>query len=68
MAKGKSTVQPDYEKEWEKDQDVDALVRASAIKKDPKRHAEAKVHAKKKAAEYQKRKDEATAALALGKK
>jgi hypothetical protein len=54
--------------DWEKDQDVDALVRASAIKKDPKRHAAAKAHARKKAGEYQKRKDEATAALALGKK
>lgn len=41
--------------DYETEQDVSALQRAQEVKGDPKRHAKAKAHAKKKLAEHAKK-------------
>jgi hypothetical protein len=55
-----------WEKEYEVERDLDALTRAAAVKKDPKRMDAVRAMAKKKIEEYKKRRDEEQAKVDLG--
>lgn len=61
MSKRDSSISPAYDNShWEKEEDVRALARAAAIKKDPVRLKAAHGHAKTMKAEHMKRKAEST--------
>jgi hypothetical protein len=66
MSKGSA---PKSDNEWEekyqKEEDVRALARAHAVKKDPVRHAAAKHHAKSMVSEHKKRLEESKAIIGL---
>ncbi len=54
------------EDEWEIERDLDALVRAKAVEKDPARLAKVKVLAKKRLEENKRRRDAAQGLVDLG--
>lgn len=64
MSKSKAISSP--MNDYEADQDVSALQRAQEVQSDPKRHAKAKAHAKKKLDEHNK-KGNALAMIATSK-
>ena len=53
---------------WEKDEDVRALARSHAIKKDPVRHKRAMHHAKTMKAEHEQRRAESDAIVKMAEK
>ena len=55
-----------YKDEYEIEEDLRALARASAVKKDPERMKCVKAMAKKKLEEYKRQEDEKKALVALG--
>jgi hypothetical protein len=65
--KKKSTAEPISwnEKDWEIERDLDAIVRAEAVKADPERMKKVKAMAKEKLEQNQRRKEEAQAAISL---
>lgn len=66
MSKGKSCPRVDYEKEWQIEQDLDALCRAEAVRKDPERLKAAQNLAKKKLEENKARRDQYQKMVDLG--
>jgi hypothetical protein len=60
--------QPYDENHWEKEEDVRALARAAAIKKDPARLKAAHGHAKTMKAEHMKRKAESSEIVRMADK
>ena len=67
MAKGELAVaNKDWEKEWEIERDLEALCRAEAVKKDPKRLERAKALAKKKLEENKARLAETQRVVDMG--
>lgn len=59
---------PRGEDHWEKEQDVRALARAHAIKKDPERHKKALAHAKTMKDEHEARMKESKAIVDMANK
>lgn len=64
MAKKNERV--DWEKEYETERDLDALCRAEAVKKDPKRMEACKKKAKEKLEESKRRRDEHQSMVDMG--
>lgn len=65
MAKDKCAVL-DCDQEWELGRDLDCLVRAKAIQKDPERFKQVQALAKKRLEENKRRRDEAQSMVDLG--
>jgi hypothetical protein len=69
MSKGKGNgVYPAVDDHWEKTEDVRALARAHAIRKDPERHKRAISHAKNMKAEHVSRMTESKAIVDMANK
>lgn len=68
MAKGAIATQPrdKYEEEWRVERDLDALVVAAAVRKDPERMKKVQALAKKKLEDNKRRRDEAQALVDMG--
>jgi hypothetical protein len=60
--------EPYDDKRWEKNEDVRALARAHAIKKDPERHKAAMAHAKTMKDEHVQRRAESDAIVKMAEK
>jgi hypothetical protein len=63
-----SPIKGNWEDHYEKEEDVRALARAAAIKKDPERHGRAMKHAKTMKAEHEKRRAESDAIVKMADK
>jgi hypothetical protein len=70
MAKGKrSTIgrpEPWSEEHWKIERDLEAIIRAKAVEKDPERMKKVRAMAKQKVDEYKRQEEEAKAAIDLG--
>ena len=60
--------QPMTDDDWQAQQDLDAVVRHHAIKKDPARMARVRAHARKRLGESKRQKDEAQHKIKLAGK
>jgi len=66
MAKSKNTICCAVDEEWEVERDLDALVRAKAVQKDPERMKKVQALAKKRLDESKRRRDQEQAKVDLG--
>lgn len=66
MAKGKCQPIAVCDQEWEIERDLDCLVRAKAVEKDPERMKKVQALAKKRLEENKRRRDEVQALVDMG--
>lgn len=66
MAKGKNQPIAVCDDEWEVERDLDALVRAKAVEKDPERMKKVQALAKKRLEANKRRRDEVQALVDMG--
>ena len=67
-AKGSNAIVAPSQNHWEQEEDVRALARAHAIKKDPERHKRALLHAKTMKGEHERRAAESKAIVDMANK